>query len=124
MSEFEDNLWLEIVREHGQRAGPCRAAGPQAKTRDPPPAARRHHRRSGRNRGRDRVAVQRVDQPRGVRGYSQPDGTVTVNLMQAIGDRRGESKACRDGGAGTDRGAGEVPAEARLPGWSRADDHI
>ena len=87
MSEFEDKLWLEVVREHGHELAARRATTPQAQTGDPPSAARRYYRRCGRNRDRGGLAARRVDQPASVRGFPQRRRHGHREPEAAIGDR-------------------------------------
>ena len=53
-----------------------------------------------------------------------PDGTVTVNLMQLSGIAGANKKLAAMGVRAQIAAAGEDAAEACLPGRNRADDHV
>jgi len=85
MTEFDDNLWLEVVREHGHEL--ARARRPVRKHR----RARRPQVLAGSSVGLAAVATAAAllfsasTSPRAFAVTRNPDGTVTVNLRQPSG---------------------------------------
>ena len=124
MSEFEDNLWLSVVREHGDEL--ARTGRLVHKHRRAP----RPQLLAGTTVGlaavgdRGGVAARRVDQLAGVRGDPQPRRHGHGQPDEAVGDRRRQQKARGDGRAGADPGLAKQPADVCLPGRHRADDHV
>ena len=71
MSRFEDHLWREFVREHGNAL--AQMSTPTAKRRRPRAAAgRRHQPRPRRGWRVGGARARRGEHLAGVRGYSQP----------------------------------------------------
>ncbi len=85
MTEFEDNLWLEVVREHGDKL--ARARRPVRKHR----RATRHQLLAGTTVGLAAAATAAAllfaasTSPPAFAVTRNPDGTVTVNLRQPSG---------------------------------------
>ena len=123
MSEFEDNLWLSVVREHRDEL--ARTGGTVHKHGRPP----RPQLLAGTTVGLAAMATAAAlllgasTSSPAFAVTRNPDGTVTVDLMKLSGIA-GQRKARGDGRAGADPGCREAPAEICLPGRYRADDHV
>ena len=123
MSEFEDNLWVTVVREHGDELAHAERS------------AHTHRRASCRSRSPGRPRVWRAIAPTSAAALlfgastsppafavtRNPDGTVTVNLIHQSGIAGANKKLAATGGAGPDRSTGEDAAETVFVGreWRR-----
>jgi len=85
MSEFEDNLWLAVVREHGDELARTK------RTADTPRRASRRQLLAGTTAGLAAMATAAAllfsasTSPPAFAVTRNPDGTVTVNLMHSSG---------------------------------------